>query len=74
MSTLIEQIEQGLAEHEQAIATIEGFMEKHATEAANAIDPLRLQAVLAKVKEHTNRLAAVMAKFPVVSPGVPQAQ
>jgi hypothetical protein len=71
MATLIEQIEQGLAEHEQAIATIEGFMEKHATEAANAIDPLRLQTVLAKVKEHTMRLGAVMAKFPLVSPEVP---
>lgn len=68
MGTLIEEIERGLAEHEQAIATIEGFMEKHATEAANAIDPLRLQGVLAKVREQTMRLGAVMAKFPLIPP------
>jgi hypothetical protein len=66
MPTLVEQIEQGLIDHEQAITVIEGFMEKHAMEAANAIDPLRLQAILAKVKEHTMRLGAIMAKFPVI--------
>jgi|SRR5882724_269236 len=66
MTDSIDQLEALLAEHATAIQTIEGFVEEFAKRASSSVDPTRLQAILDRVKDHTSRLAALMAKFPLV--------
>jgi len=66
MADIVDQLDQVLTEHAQAIQTIEGFVEEFAKRAGGAVDPTRLQAVLDRIKDHTTRLAALMQKFPLV--------
>jgi len=63
MTDIVDELDQVLTEHSQAIQTIEVFMEQYAKRAAAGVDPMRLQAALDRIKDHTSRLAALMAKF-----------
>ena len=66
MTNQIDNLDELLDEHAKAIETIEGFMAEFAKRAERAVDPTKLQAILDKVKNHNNRLAALLEKFPIV--------
>jgi hypothetical protein len=66
MADQVDNLNELLDEHTKAIETIEGFMAEFVKRAERAVDPTRLQAVLDKVKGHNDRLAALLAKFPLV--------
>ena len=60
------EVDQALEQHAQHIATIESFVEDFAKRAESAVDPQTLQEVLDRIRAHTTRLAALMAKFPLI--------
>ena len=66
MTDQVDQLNELLDEHTKAIETIEGFVAEFARRAEVAVDPTRLQPALDKIKEHNSRLAALLAKFPLV--------
>jgi len=66
MADQVDQLNELLDDHTKAIETIEGFMAEFARRAEVAVDPTRLQPALDKIKEHNSRLAALLAKFPLV--------
>ncbi len=67
MPNIMEELEKALTEHEDVLKTVSAFMASHAEAKENAPSPLRLQALLEKLRSHTALMSELLIKFPIVS-------
>lgn len=66
LTGVIDEIETGLRDHETVLTALEDSLDKHALRAAASVDPTRLLAMRDKIKGHTDRLSALLLKFPII--------